>query len=712
MKKAKLRRLAVVAATALVAAIVFSSAIHAAPNRTPLLDLTVDWPQIVFDNTGQTNYVAAQQLLEIDADALFLQFEEDGPPFLIQAIPGDPRLNGTFKIRAVVDHAGGLVGGIGPGDTNDACGGGNDFCVTGVLLDGVFNGVLLTGEVVNFKFADGGTSPDQFEFHIKITGGALEALYPTGHIVVPVTSEMLPGASPFNGADSFNADFGARAKGTAGSTDRFMVPLPPPPPVVSGIDVIAEATGPAGAVVSFAAGATDSNGAILPVTCSPASGSVFGLGQTPVVCTSGPDRFGQTGRGTLSVKVQDTTPPTIIGSNVEVEADGPHGHSSVPLPVTAIDLVDGVVAVVCDPASGSPFPIGSTPVMCTAIDAVHNLATRINVGAPELAAYIIVTVKENPPALPGGACFVVNFREITYFKGQSVITSWPYRPGGGVDYTKSRGTQFRIYGFQPAQLGQLIPNVDNTWTTYPVRYDNEVRGYYIDLGGPARVMICPDQLHEYVLAGKKGNGHMEGSTLLPLSQQNVPGIMLTHNTQIVKLPYRVRKELYQLGLFQAARGVIDYIGFQLQGSGSPEFREFVDVEVQFAGDSQTDRLKHYQVGFHTAVNTNFETFAGCNYVDYAPGNDAVRLRDVWGPNRSNRQGYAIWQACASREPAVNQRQRANYEVPFNGVQILPTVNTSTDTLRLFYGVIRPIPESETRKKDHKTDWAEWDRWDY
>ena len=66
----------------------------------------------------------------------------------------------------------------------------------------------------------------------------------------------------------------------------------------------------------------------------------------------------------------------------------------------------------------------------------------------------------------------------------------------------------------------------------------------------------------------------------------------------------------------------------------------------------------------------------------------------------------------SREPAVNQRQRANYDVPFNGVQILPTVNTSTDTLGVFYGPIRPIPESEMKKKDHKADWAEWDRWDY
>ena len=42
-----------------------------------------------------------------------------------------------------------------------------------------------------------------------------------------------------------------------------------------------------------------------------------------------------------------------------------------------------------------------------------------------------------------------------------------------------------------------------------------------------RVRVCPNQFQDYVLAGKKGNGHKDSSALLPTSQQNVPGIMLT-----------------------------------------------------------------------------------------------------------------------------------------------------------------------------------------
>jgi hypothetical protein len=415
---------------------------------------------------------------------------------------------------------------------------------------------------------------------------------------------------------------------------------------------------------------------------------------------------------------EEQLPPSIVvvSGNVEVQADGSTGKTLLPLQVHV--EINGVImepmpAITCsrgpaypnfDPIVGSFFPNGTTSVMCAATGPA---GAWVATGGP-----FLVTVINTPPALPGGACFVVDFREFTYFRGQAVITSWPYTPGGGVGSTASRGTEYKIYGFQPSELGQRIPNADDTWITYPVEYDDSTTGYFINLGGPARAMICPGQLHNYVLAGKKANGHLDGSTLLPLPQRNVPGIMLTHNTQIVKVPYRVRKELYQLGLYQAPRGVIDYIGLQLQGNGSAEFKEFVDVQVQFAADSLDNRLTHYLYGFHTAINTNFETSAGCNYVDYAPGNDAVRLHDVWGPNRSKWQGYASWQACGSREPAVNQRRRGNYDVPFNAVQILPTVNTSTDTLRLFYGPIRPVLASEMKKKDHKIDWAEWDRWDY
>ena len=64
-------------------------------------------------------------------------------------------------------------------------------------------------------------------------------------------------------------------------------------------------------------------------------------------------------------------------------------------------------------------------------------------------------------------------------------------------------------------------------------------------------------------AGACGNGHVDSSTLLPPSQRNVPGVMLTHNSQILKLPKRVRKELKDLGVDVGNRGGIICKGTRL-----------------------------------------------------------------------------------------------------------------------------------------------------
>ena len=59
-------------------------------------------------------------------------------------------------------------------------------------------------------------------------------------------------------------------------------------PVLSGAgDQTAEATGPDGAAVTFdTPTATDNLDALVGVTCAPASGSVFPLGQTTVQCSA------------------------------------------------------------------------------------------------------------------------------------------------------------------------------------------------------------------------------------------------------------------------------------------------------------------------------------------------------------------------------------------------------------------------------------------
>jgi HYR domain len=59
-----------------------------------------------------------------------------------------------------------------------------------------------------------------------------------------------------------------------------------PPLVTVPTDLTSEATGPGGAVVSYAASATDDVDGPVPVTCSPPSGSTFPIGTTTVSCTA------------------------------------------------------------------------------------------------------------------------------------------------------------------------------------------------------------------------------------------------------------------------------------------------------------------------------------------------------------------------------------------------------------------------------------------
>ena len=58
------------------------------------------------------------------------------------------------------------------------------------------------------------------------------------------------------------------------------------PPVLQVQDLVQEATGPDGAVVTFAPVVTDAVSPDLVAGCAPASGSTFGLGSTPVSCSA------------------------------------------------------------------------------------------------------------------------------------------------------------------------------------------------------------------------------------------------------------------------------------------------------------------------------------------------------------------------------------------------------------------------------------------
>ena len=165
-----------------------------------------------------------------------------------------------------------------------------------------------------------------------------------------------------------------------------------PPVIAAHADVTAEATGPAGAVVSYTTPtAVDAVDGPVPTTCTPGSGAQFALGSTTITCTAS-DLSGNVATSTFAVVVRDTTPPVIAAhTDVTVEATGPAGASATFATPVATDLVDGADQVSCSPASGAQFPLGNTTVTCTAHDAAGNPA------AP--TTFVVHVVDTTPPVL-------------------------------------------------------------------------------------------------------------------------------------------------------------------------------------------------------------------------------------------------------------------------------------------------------------------------
>ena len=122
------------------------------------------------------------------------------------------------------------------------------------------------------------------------------------------------------------------------------------------------------------------------VVCAPLSGATFGLGDTTVTC-SATDASANTGEATFEVTVEDTTGPVITAPDVSVEATDPDGVVVTFAP-TAVDAVDGSVPVVCDPVSGSLFPIGTTTVNCSAADN-RNSRANTEVASFEVEVFVL-----------------------------------------------------------------------------------------------------------------------------------------------------------------------------------------------------------------------------------------------------------------------------------------------------------------------------------
>jgi hypothetical protein len=134
-----------------------------------------------------------------------------------------------------------------------------------------------------------------------------------------------------------------------------------------------EATGPNGAVVTFATTASDLVDGTVAVTCSQGSGSTFAIATTAVSCEA-TDAAGNTATGSFAVRVADTTAPAITWNGGPAQGTS-YVFGSVPATGTCIatDLVDGSVPCAI---TGHSTTVGGHTATATAKDARDNTATE------------------------------------------------------------------------------------------------------------------------------------------------------------------------------------------------------------------------------------------------------------------------------------------------------------------------------------------------
>jgi len=231
------------------------------------------------------------------------------------------------------------------------------------------------------------TTAPSIQAHASLIAEATGATGANVTFTLPTANDLVDGSTTVNCAPASGGTFAvghttvtcvsqdARGNGTSATFD-IHVRDTTAPTIQAHANLIAEATGAAGAIVTYTSPTASDlvNGAVA-VNCAPSSGSTFAVGHTTVTC-SAQDAAGNTTGSAFDVQVRDTTSPTIQPhADVIVEATSAAGAAvTYPTPA-ASDLVSGSVTVNCAPASGSTFALGHTTVTCGTQDAAGNSAS-------------------------------------------------------------------------------------------------------------------------------------------------------------------------------------------------------------------------------------------------------------------------------------------------------------------------------------------------
>jgi len=181
------------------------------------------------------------------------------------------------------------------------------------------------------------------------------------------------------------------------------------PPIISvPADFSVEADQPGGAVVTYAASATDNLDPNPIFSCIPVSGSLIALSPMGNSITCYAEDFkGNSTFKSFMVSVVDSTAPALPSlAGVSAEATSASGAVVTFTTPAATDAVDTSPSVSCLPQSGSIFALGSTSVTCTASDASGNpssqsfLVSVSDTTAPVLTMPTSIFVEPRDPASP------------------------------------------------------------------------------------------------------------------------------------------------------------------------------------------------------------------------------------------------------------------------------------------------------------------------
>ena len=239
-----------------------------------------------------------------------------------------------------------------------------------------FGGAAWSGSTpvtVNVPARDNGAAATTFPVTITLINAAATSAGTSSFTVVPTDLVTTPQATLAIAGANVTVHTAFAACPVVNTAPTLVLPA----------DFAVEATSSAGASVNYAAMVTASDAQdgdlTSSVSCSPASGTTFALGETTVNCSVA-DAGGLSASGSFKVKVEDTTPAyftsfpsgtiSLVAANINgavLDLDG------LGIMVADVGGVSEPSTWACDYAAGTVLSIGSTTsIECTATDNIGN----------------------------------------------------------------------------------------------------------------------------------------------------------------------------------------------------------------------------------------------------------------------------------------------------------------------------------------------------